>query len=77
MWATIVVFVPNLIGLIIYFITRSSSQRVVCPTCRRPVGKDYAMCPYCGSPIENKCPGCGRGVSVEWNLCPYCSAKLK
>jgi RNA polymerase subunit RPABC4/transcription elongation factor Spt4 len=77
MWVTIVVFVPNLIGLIIYLITRSNSQKAVCPTCRRPVGKDFTLCPYCGSAIESKCPGCGRGVSVEWNLCPYCSAKLK
>jgi RNA polymerase subunit RPABC4/transcription elongation factor Spt4 len=79
MWMTVVLFVPNLIGLIIYLIVRkeNSANKKKCINCGKPVNFDYSICPYCGSDLNLKCPECGRGISSEWQLCPYCSKSLK
>lgn len=79
MWMTVAVFVPNLIGLIIYIIVRknSSSYEYRCINCNKPVSSEFNLCPYCGSELNVSCPGCGRKVSSEWAVCPYCSKKLK
>jgi cytochrome bd-type quinol oxidase subunit 2 len=79
MWMTIVVFIPNLIGLIIYIIVRknTNSYEYKCINCNKPVSSEFSICPYCGSELNARCPGCGRKVSSEWILCPHCSQKLK
>lgn len=79
MWTTIVVFVPNLLGLIIYLIARNSgnNNKNICSSCKKPVSSEFKLCPYCGSQLCINCPECSRQVSAEWNLCPYCSARLK
>jgi DNA-directed RNA polymerase subunit RPC12/RpoP len=79
MWMTIAVFVPNLIGLIIYIIVRknTNSYEYRCINCNKPVSSEFNVCPYCGSALNVRCPECGRKVSSEWTLCPYCSKKLK
>jgi RNA polymerase subunit RPABC4/transcription elongation factor Spt4 len=79
MWMTVVLFVPNLIGLIIYLIVRkeNSGNRKKCINCGKPVNFDYNICPYCGADLSLKCPECGREISSEWQLCPYCSKNLE
>jgi cytochrome bd-type quinol oxidase subunit 2 len=79
MWMTIVVFIPNLIGLIIYIIVRknTNSYEYKCINCNKPVSSEFSICPYCGSELNARCPGCGRKISSEWMLCPHCSKKLK
>ena len=79
MWMTIVVFVPNLIGLIIYLVVRKNNTNYekICISCKKPVNNDFKLCPYCGCDLNIHCPECGREVSDEWGVCPYCSKILK
>lgn len=79
MWVVIAVFVPNLIGLIIYFIVRSNKkeEKVKCVQCGSPIDDEYKLCPYCGAELSLHCSNCGKKISLEWQICPYCSKKLK
>lgn len=78
MWMTIAVFVPNLIGLIIYLIVRkNNTYEKQCINCQKPVNSEFKLCPYCGSEFNTRCPECGREVSKEWVVCPHCSKNLK
>jgi predicted amidophosphoribosyltransferase len=76
MWVTIAVFAPNLLGLIIYLVVRSSYSKK-CLTCGRKLGQDYLVCPYCGTDLNKHCSGCGKEVSPDWKVCPYCKYELK
>jgi len=75
LWATIAVFVPFFIGIIVYLVVRSDGI-VTCENCGRPLRSDYRVCPYCGHSRARQCPQCGRPVSPEWKICPYCEARL-
>jgi RNA polymerase subunit RPABC4/transcription elongation factor Spt4 len=78
MWMTIVVFLPNFIGLIIYLIVRKNlTYEKKCINCGKPVSGEFKLCPYCGAELNVRCPGCNREISSEWNVCPYCSMNLK
>jgi hypothetical protein len=51
MWGLIVALVPNLIGLIIYLVVRSTYQgHAACPDCGGAVPLYAGYCPRCGSP---------------------------
>lgn len=76
MWVTIVVFVPNLLGLIIYLIMRGNHTKA-CLNCGKPVSPEFNNCPFCGSSQRSACPGCGHGVSPEWKVCPHCKHELE
>lgn len=75
MWMTIAVFVPNLIGLIIYIIVRGNNQSK-CINCGRKLMDDFDVCPFCGSPQKLYCKHCGAKVSKDWKICPYCKKDL-
>jgi RNA polymerase subunit RPABC4/transcription elongation factor Spt4 len=75
MWMTIAVFVPNLIGLIIYFIVRSN-YNAKCLNCGKNIKSEFSVCPYCSTPLNSSCPRCGRQVLNDWQTCPYCRQDL-
>lgn len=75
MWMTIAVFVPNLIGLIIYIIVRSN-QQTRCISCGKRLMDDFEVCPFCGNQQNLHCKYCGAKVSREWKVCPYCKNEL-
>lgn len=75
MWATVSVFVPFCLGIIIYLIVRSNG-RAVCDKCGATIRSEYKVCPHCGHPQETLCPGCGKTIATEWKVCPYCERKL-
>ena len=77
LWTIIVIFVPNLIGLIIYLITRNSNTKKTCANCGKPVDENFMNCPFCGNKLKRNCPSCGEPVAHEWNTCPKCGEKLK
>lgn len=79
MWMCIAIFVPNLIGLIIYIIARNKieTDKHKCIKCGELISTEYKLCPYCGTDLSNHCSQCGKQISPDWSTCPYCSNKLK
>lgn len=77
LWTTIAIFVPNLIGLIIYLVVRNSYTKKVCINCGKPVDDHFMNCPFCGYKLKDNCNSCGTAVDPEWNVCPNCGSKLK
>ena len=45
-----------------------------CPSCRRAVGDDFLLCPYCRAQLRSACDDCGRSLANDWNGCPFCGA---
>ncbi|SHI61893.1 Double zinc ribbon [Clostridium cavendishii DSM 21758] len=77
LWTTIAIFIPNLLGLILYLIIRTSYTKEVCLNCGKAVNEDFLNCPYCGYKLKNDCPSCNSPISPTWNVCPKCGKKLK
>ncbi len=75
MWTLLAIFVPDLIGVIVYFILRSPLPKV-CPGCGDMVKSGFAFCPKCGTALQPTCPQCGRAVEISWCNCPQCGQKL-
>lgn len=80
LWMTVAIFIPNLIGLIIYLVARNSYVNIdnrQCINCGRTINKDFKLCPYCGKDLNNTCGQCGSTVDEAWKMCPYCGKDLK
>jgi hypothetical protein len=43
-----------------------------CPTCRRPVERDFVVCAYCRTTVREECTRCRKLLSLDWRHCPYC-----
>jgi len=77
LWTSVAVFVPNLIGLIVYLIIRNSSTSKICLNCAKPIDEHFINCPFCGNKLKDNCPSCGSVIELEWNICANCGIKLK
>lgn len=75
MWTLLATFVPDAIGIILYFILRDPLPRR-CPACGGMVLAKYVFCPHCGASTQPTCPQCGKPVEPTWANCPYCGDKL-
>lgn len=77
-WTAITVFIPNLIGLIIYLVVRNqyTYQTIACTTCNHRIEQSFNLCPYCGTSAKPKCSECGLTVEEDWKLCPKCGKHL-
>jgi RNA polymerase subunit RPABC4/transcription elongation factor Spt4 len=75
MWTLLAIFIPNAIGIILYFVLREPLPRP-CPRCNTMVKPAFAFCPQCGSEIQKACPSCRRPVEVGWANCAYCGMKV-
>jgi len=49
-------------------------EQATCPTCRRRIENDFAVCPYCRSSLRTPCASCARPLQASWVICPYCGA---
>jgi len=76
LWTVLVIFVPNAIGYIIYFVVRDPI-RSPCPQCGTIVTPGFNFCPKCKFNLHPACPQCHRAIEVGATFCPYCSAELK
>lgn len=47
-----------------------------CPSCCKPVEKDFLICPYCRRRLKKSCPSCGRALNTSWAICPFCQQIL-
>jgi len=75
MWTLLAIFIPNAIGIILYFILREPLLRG-CPGCGTMVSHGFAFCPKCGASLAQACPECRSAVQSEWSHCTKCGARL-
>jgi predicted RNA-binding Zn-ribbon protein involved in translation (DUF1610 family) len=75
LWTLLAIFIPNGIGIILYFVLRDPLL-VHCTQCGAATRSSFAFCPHCGAALTPACPRCRRSVEASWSNCPYCGAKL-
>jgi len=75
LWVLLAIFIPNAIGIILYFILREPIL-VPCPACGTPAAKDQAFCARCGTAVRRSCPHCRQPVAPGWTHCGRCGALL-
>jgi RNA polymerase subunit RPABC4/transcription elongation factor Spt4 len=76
LWTLLATFIPNAIGIILYFILRDPLL-VPCPQCSTLVRPGHAFCPNCGAALAHACPQCRRVVEPGWSHCASCGAALR
>lgn len=76
LWALIAIFVPSLIGLLIYLLVRGHYVDLECPQCHTSVKESYVVCPHCGTKLRPACANCGTAVEPDWKVCPKCAHPL-
>jgi hypothetical protein len=75
MWTFLAIFIPDGIGMILYFILREPVP-VICPSCGNSVLAKFTFCPHCGTSVKPTCPHCGKPVELNWTHCGNCGATL-
>jgi RNA polymerase subunit RPABC4/transcription elongation factor Spt4 len=75
LWTVIALFVPNGIGIILYFFLREPLLSP-CPKCATLVRANFAFCPNCGTQLRTACPNCRRPIEPGWKSCAFCGAHL-
>jgi len=75
LWVLLAIFIPNAIGIILYFILRDPLP-VPCPSCGKPATKDQAFCAACGTSVRRACPSCRKPVQEGWTHCGGCGAAI-
>jgi RNA polymerase subunit RPABC4/transcription elongation factor Spt4 len=75
MWTLLAIFIPNALGIILYFVLREPMM-TPCPRCATLVKHGFAFCPACGTAVGNACPQCRRPVEPAWSHCAACGTKL-
>jgi hypothetical protein len=76
LWTLLAIFIPNMIGIILYFILRDPLP-VSCPSCAASVPKSQACCTSCGATLASSCPQCHQPVDPSWAHCGGCGAVLQ
>jgi hypothetical protein len=74
MW-TLLAFIPNGIGFILYFVLRDPLL-VDCPKCGAKGRSGFIFCSQCGAELAAYCPGCKRAVEPDWKRCVHCGTGL-
>ena len=74
-WTFLAIFIPNAIGMILYFFFREPLP-LDCSSCHSAVRPGFAFCPHCGAALTPACPQCKRSVERGWSNCPHCGSKL-
>ena len=75
LWMLVVIFVPNALGFILYFLLRHPVPRQ-CPGCGGSLDDNVAFCPQCGVQVARSCPKCTRMIGVSDKFCSSCGANL-
>jgi Double zinc ribbon len=75
LWTLIAVFVPNGIGIILFFVLRKPLPSI-CPQCGAGVQLGFGFCPRCRYHLQPVCPHCQRGVEPGSVYCPYCGGGM-
>jgi hypothetical protein len=75
LWTLLVIFVPNALGFILYFLLRQPMIQP-CPRCGAEVQAGFNYCPKCNLKLHPHCAQCQRTVNLSDVYCPYCGYKL-
>lgn len=75
LWTLIAIFIPNALGIVLYFILRKP-RTTHCPQCGTDVEPGFGFCPRCQCRLKPVCPHCQRGVNLGDKFCPYCGGDL-
>ncbi len=76
LWTVIAMFVPYLIGVILYFVLREPYP-FECPRCGRLVNAQFNFCPNCQCNLRPSCPNCRREIRLGDRFCPHCGMSLE
>jgi hypothetical protein len=76
LWTVLVIFVPNAIGFILYFLLRRPLP-LSCPGCGASARAGSRYCPGCGRPLVPACPHCGQAIADTDAHCPSCGRRLR
>jgi hypothetical protein len=74
-WTLLAIFVPNGLGIVLYFILRKPLA-AHCPQCDAEVEPAFSFCPRCRSRLRPVCPHCQRSIDLGDKFCPYCGGDL-
>jgi hypothetical protein len=75
LWTLLAIFIPNAIGILLYFILREPLLRR-CPRCGAGAKAAFPYCPSCGSTLAAVCPSCQSAIEPGWSHCARCGSKL-
>jgi hypothetical protein len=75
MWTLLAIFVPNAIGIILYFILRDPLPKP-CPGCGHIEKSGFPFCPRCGTLLQPTCSKCHKPVEPTWANCAHCGEHL-
>jgi len=76
LWTIIAIFVPYLVGVIIYFVLREPLP-FECPRCGRLVNAQFNFCPACQCNLRPSCPNCRREIRLGDHFCPHCGVAIE
>jgi RNA polymerase subunit RPABC4/transcription elongation factor Spt4 len=76
LWTLIAIFVPNGLGIVLYFILRKP-RATNCSQCGAEVEPGFSFCPRCRNRLQPVCPHCQRSVGSGDKFCPYCGGALE
>ena len=74
-WTLLAIFVPNALGIVLYFVLRKP-RIPVCPQCGAAVDPAFGFCPRCRHSLTPVCPHCRRGIKDGDKFCPYCGSDV-
>ena len=74
-WTLLAIFVPNALGIVLYFVLRKPLT-AHCPQCNSVVETGFGFCPRCRHKLSTVCPKCQRSVHETDKFCPYCGADV-
>jgi RNA polymerase subunit RPABC4/transcription elongation factor Spt4 len=75
MWTLLAIFIPNAIGIILYFVMRDPMP-TPCPKCGRLSAQSFTFCPHCGSELMRTCRVCHKKLGPGWSNCAYCGTPV-
>ena len=75
LWTLLAIFVPYLIGVIIYFLMREPLP-YNCPQCGATVSARFNFCPSCKYNLSPACPECKHAITPGDKFCAYCAHEL-
>jgi len=76
LWTVIAIFVPYLVGVILYFVMREPLP-FGCPRCGRLVNAQFNFCPACQCNLRPNCPNCRREIRSGDRFCPHCGMAIE
>jgi hypothetical protein len=75
MWTLLAIFIPYMIGVILYFLLRDPVP-TPCPKCAFMARGSFSFCPRCGTELFRVCRVCNKKLDSGWVNCAYCGAPV-